>query len=79
MIDRWLEKFWDNSEVRAENILTKQDRKYTDESKLLNLARLTALSVAWEILDEYEAVLTAIWGIRLGLENSGGTPPRWCL
>lgn len=56
-LDCWLEKMWRSpSKYETEGLLSKRGCKYTKKAKLL-IASLTALSVAWEILDEYKAIV----------------------
>ena len=69
VLDSWLASFWWNpSSDGYEGLLTKYDKKYTDESKLL-IASLTALSVAWEILDEYKAIADCDLADKIRLGN----------
>ncbi|MEI8040597.1 MAG: hypothetical protein WCL11_04255 [Verrucomicrobiota bacterium] len=56
-LDKWLGEFWRNPKTfKAGDVLTKDGAHYTDHSKLL-IASLTALSVAWEVLAEYKAIV----------------------
>jgi len=56
-IDDWLAEFWANPGKAKGKFLTREsDGRLTCEAKLA-VASLTALSVAWEILSEYRAIL----------------------
>ena len=56
LLDAWLEGFWEHPEnPRPDGLLERRGHRYSTNAKLL-IASITALSVAWEILDEYTAI-----------------------
>jgi hypothetical protein len=57
-LDRWLAKFWNKPEnAKLPGVLRRGRNGKFDYRSKVNIASLTALSVAWEILDEYEAIV----------------------
>ena len=58
-IDGWLERFWQQPKTAEEALrdALPKDRICNRKELKLQLASVTALSVAWEILDEYQAIV----------------------
>lgn len=79
-MDEWLEKFWDKPLKHRKSFFEFHRGVLSDAAKL-QIASITALSVAWEVLEEYRAIVDCELAgkIRLGnfWRDEGLNPKDW--